>query len=502
MNSNLKLLPAALLVAMLALAGCGGGSGSDNTTMESTEAEKAAMQLEQDAMKAVDAAIMAVGMLGDSPDETAVSNAEMLIADANKAIDALPAADQMAHDKKLAPYAEIVNARRDVLTANAKTTKAEGERDEANDNLDQAYDDGVMSGKTEEGERRDGEASMEARQNAAEKFHKLLSATGGTAVVAPSNLRIAAYSTQIDAATKGVYDKDSVQVMIRNTKGDPTESEYHTGTSRDVDHTTIIGHPDHVKGSGFATGTNELKDHDNGDELVGSYMGASGTYTCGSDDCTSRMTNDGIQLGGTAWTFVPNANSMYMIPDPVAAYAEYGWWLDERAATTTSRVGAWYADGAGAELASGLSVANSSGTASYEGSAIGVAAYHHSFGKDSNAGGAFTADAALTADFDDYMVSGSITNFDIGGHDPGWLVMLNESTISGNSGDVTGPTTTTWTIDGSAGTAYADNDGGGWTAQFYDIPTADAHQPTGVAGGFRARYDSDGYMVGAFGAEQ
>lgn len=189
-----------------------------------------------------------------------------------------------------------------------------------------------------------------------------------------------------------------------------------------------------------------------------------------------------------------------MIRNTMGSSAEFGWWLDERAATTTARVGAWYASNAGVAIAD-LNVAGSSGLASYAGQAIGVAAYHHRLGGDLNVGGAFTADAALRADFDTNMLGGSITNFDVGGHNPDWSVALGSSAIDAVTGAVANAGTTTWTIGGTDGDARNDAAGGGWTARFHDIP-AGAHQPTGVAGGFRAQFESDGYMVGAFGAEK
>ena len=374
------------------------------------------------------------------------------------------------------------------------------------------YEDGVCKtaedlrneGRDAEAEEREAAEAEAARQAAAEKFHGLLEATTPAAVAQPANGRPAAtpdYSTQITAAEDGAYNQGMIRIMFSNTMGSATQAEFHTGTSRDADNTALTENPRHVMGSGFATGQNELKTHEADDEVSGSYMGAAGTYTCSADDCTSRRTANGIQLGGTGtWSFVPNANSMYSIPD--GNYAEYGWWLDETVAGVTgaSRVGAWYANQAGAAIAD-LVVTGSSGTASYTGQAIGVAAYHHSFGGDANAGGAFTADAALSANFDTNMLSGSITNFDVDGHNPDWSVALGASAIATDTSEVANAGTTTWTIGGTAGTARNEAAGGGWSAKFYDIPTG-AHQPTGVAGGFKARYDSDGYMVDAFGAEQ
>ncbi len=104
---------------------------------------------------------------------------------------------------------------------------------------------------------------------------------------------------------------------------------------------------------------------------------------------------------------------------------------------------------------------------------------------DANAGGAFTADAALSANFDSNMLSGTITNFNVGGFEPDWSVALGSSSIS-IAGAVANAGTTTWTIGGTKGTARNEAAGGGWTAKFYDIPDG-AHQPTGVAGGFKAQ---------------
>ena len=303
-------------------------------------------------------------------------------------------------------------------------------------------DDLREEGAQQEGEDRDAAEAKAARMAAAEKFHGLLFATDPADIAQPVNLRIAAYSGQIGDAEDGVFDRGTIEVRFRDTMGPATMSENHDGTNRDADSAALNANPNHVMASGFATGQNELKTHEGGDELAGSYKGAMGTYTCAAaaTDCTSRRTAKGIQLGGASWSFVPNANSMYSIPDD--NYAEYGWWLDETATLATARVGAWYAADGGTEIVD-LSVANSSGTASYMGSAIGVAAYYHGLEDDGNVGGGFTADAELNANFDSNSLSGSITNFDIGGYNPDWSVMLGGSpTMDAGTSAVTGGTTT------------------------------------------------------------
>ncbi|MDE0209924.1 MAG: hypothetical protein OXJ64_08575, partial [Boseongicola sp.] len=91
--------------------------------------------------------------------------------------------------------------------------------------------------------------------------------------------------------------------------------------------------------------------------------------------------------------------------------------------------------------------------------------------------------------------------FDVGGHNPDWSVALGSSAIDAGTGAAANVGATTWTINGTEEDARNDAAGGGWTARFHDIPDG-THQPTGVAGGFRAQYESDGYMVGAFGANR
>lgn len=107
-----------------------------------------------------------------------------------------------------------------------------------------------------------------------------------------------------------MYDRGTIHIMISNTMGSATQTDNQNGTDRDAVHATLFADPWHVMGSGFATGQSELIEHDNGDELAGSHMGATGTFTCAADNCTSRRTANGIQLAGTAaWSLVPIAIS-------------------------------------------------------------------------------------------------------------------------------------------------------------------------------------------------
>ncbi|MYI24115.1 MAG: hypothetical protein F4109_01600, partial [Gammaproteobacteria bacterium] len=121
MNSNWKLLPASLLVAVLALAGCGGGS--DEPTGP-TDAERAAMMEMQEAADAIEAANAAAMALSNASDDAAVTDAEGLIATAKDEIGDLPAADQAAQLAMLSGAESIVMAQRGRLTAEAEAAAA------------------------------------------------------------------------------------------------------------------------------------------------------------------------------------------------------------------------------------------------------------------------------------------------------------------------------------------------------------------------------------------
>lgn len=430
MNSNLKLLPAALLVAVLALAGCGGG-GSDDMT----------------------------------PDEMPPMKT---------------------------PQEECEDAGNNWHEGDCLTDQ-------------QLIDLGIKQGEQNAAD----EAAAKAAKALAKKLHGLLSPVVEAALVTEVPTDAGAAALLADARRDGMDESanGNVVVMVMDTEGAGVQVDTIPTANQTL---TDAGNARHIMGAGFATGANEVLKHTNikgeGDkEVTGSYLGAMGVFTCpdASTDCTSQRTDNGIKLGGTGWTFTPNTGQKYTTPD--ATYAEYGWWINEDlAAATNPKLGAWYAGVDGAALSTlEQDVSSATGSATYTGTAIGQAAYYHSQGGDLNVGGAFTADAELNATFGatdaTRTLTGTIDNFNVNGMNPGWSVALKGGAITASSGNVPvgATTTTTWTIDGTDGDALPS----AWSAQLYDIPST-GHQPTGVTGGFKAQYDSDGYMVGAFGAEQ
>ena len=297
----------------------------------------------------------------------------------------------------------------------------------------------------------------------------------------------------------GSEKKASVAVM--DTKGPMVETGTPPVALSDINTAPAAKY---IAGSGFAAGV-ELKTHKDGDEITGTYAGAPGKYTCGTG-CSSQVGNGGVILTGS-WTFAADAREpKFMGDDP--RYAEFGWWLDEEA--PGAKAGAWYGlGGTGVAFAddnggiTNAQITAASGSATYEGHAIGQVAFYNLLGEEANIGGAFTADAKLTADFGANAGAGSlkgdITGFSVGGVDvPEWSVELMEHAIAGVgvADDLDPAPKTKWTLDGTAAAAAGD-----WSAAFYDKPENE-HQPKGVAGGFVSHYGSDGRMVGAFGAER
>ena len=236
----------------------------------------------------------------------------------------------------------------------------------------------------------------------------------------------------------------------------------------------------------------------------GTYNGAPGEYRCtiaeAGQTCVSRAaTSGGIELSGTQgviWIFDPDPGAMQADPDK--KYATFGWWLDERDAVEVGTFSSVQKPATTPDV----DVTGVTGKATYNGIAVGKAAFSAALG-DNNIGGAFTADATLSATFGGAgasMLKGEITNFMIGDESPNWSVTLNEATITtGSVGDSAGADTT-WSIDGVMSTKS-----GGWTARMYDQPEAVGSvsgQPKGVTGGFDSAFGEDGRMVGAFGAEK
>ena len=263
----------------------------------------------------------------------------------------------------------------------------------------------------------------------------------------------------------------------------------------------------------FAFDVTNTEDEDEADEVAGTYNGAMGTYRCdGTAMCTVNIDAMGeISEIGTGWIFTPNMGVTSDVPD--TDYLSYGFWLqkttDDDGVLTYNEVETF----ADSSVDATGSVAQVTGSATYEGSSTGVYVRNvfDSLGDiDTATSGHFTADAVLKAYFgqtvDDSAtttvdeggtiapnllntLSGSITNFDLsGGEANSWAVNLQ------------GP------IDTGDGTATGTANGGGAAGAFnatFHGPATDADngpiQPHTVVGEFDANF-SNGAVAGGFGA--
>ena len=244
----------------------------------------------------------------------------------------------------------------------------------------------------------------------------------------------------------------------------------------------------------------------------GTYNGAEGEFRCtvDSDSCSITFDDKGkVTAASTGWVFIPDMGATSDEPD--YDYLRYGFWLmkttDDEGVLTYDDVETF----AGSSVTASGSVAQVTGSATYEGGANGVYAYSESNSDGSRlyaTSGHFSADASLTATFDQTgddpdtpdvteegtiapnllnTLSGTIDNFDLsGGEANQWSVNL-QGDITENNGT-------------ASGSANGGGEAGVFSATFHG-PTTDDTQPHSVVGEFDANF-SNGSVAGAFGARK
>ena len=260
------------------------------------------------------------------------------------------------------------------------------------------------------------------------------------------------------------------------------------------------------------------------DERSGTYDGVPGTFTCQEADEASECTltydkKKGTIAAGGLWSFKSADGATVMVQD--RDWMAYGAWLthpDARSgghhafglvATGSDLFGVDDRATGGASPADGLTVTALTGTATYEGNALGVYV-------NGASAGMFSADAELSADFDAIdelgTVTGTIDAFTdaVSGRSLGdWMLGLSSTAIVDNTGDGTGATTTGAAVSGhAAGVPWAR---GSWTSTFYGDGESATGHPSGIAGTFEATTVSatpstlgttGTAVAGAFGAER
>ena len=546
MNSIWKLLPASLLVAVLALAGCGGGGDDEMTPMPTPEEQctadggtyadgncKSAEQVAAEG--AIAAAYMAAAGLDATSDDAAVSAAESLIMAAQTAIAALSMDEAAENAAMLATAESLAEAWRAALTAQAAADAAKTAEEQR---------------LAEEEAARLAQEAEEARQAAAAAAAmaaKLYAAIGNaplgtvrTTVYADDNISVSPDTgtttavlmededAMVDALagwdgmrfTAAPNDGGTYEAVVYSNVGEPMEGAMFNDSANGgytlnddnqiADVTSVTDYAGLVASSSFdqsaGTKTFELAENREYLEFAGTFNGVPGTYTCtptaiatDRDTCGSTVAASGFTLIGGTWTFEPNDPEQRLMNVPDAIYASYGWWIHKSEDGDPAAVTAFAVNKGAVAAASGVTALM--GTATYKGGAAGKYALQSSTG-GTNDSGHFTADATLEADFGDDMITGTINNFTgADGMSRNWSVMLNETDIS-DAGVIDGTDAdnaqvgTVWTIDGTAAAKS-----GQWSGTLWEND-ATSTVPQVATGIFHSTYGTDGSMVGAFGANE
>ena len=252
-------------------------------------------------------------------------------------------------------------------------------------------------------------------------------------------------------------------------------------------------------------------DDDEAHEVAGTYNGAMGTYRCnGTTDCT--VTADAMgeitEITGE-WIFTPDAGAMSLVAD--ADYLHYGFWLkrttDSDGAVTYNEIETF----AESSVQASGRVTSVTGSADYQGGAVGVYAIRHGYDPtdgelDDATSGHFSARVVLRATFGQTAendippnqlnsLTGTIDQFVLQhGEENDWSVDLQGS-IAADTGTASG----TASDDADDSKAPA----GSYSATFHGDVTAAADgtvpHPGAVVGEFNANFEQ-GRVAGAFGA--
>ncbi len=257
-------------------------------------------------------------------------------------------------------------------------------------------------------------------------------------------------------------------------------------------------------------------------EVMGTYNGAMGTYTCGgSADCTVTVNGEGeVTTIAGGWTFTPNEGATSDVAD--TSYLAYGFWLKRTTKdgeTTYNEVEAFTGGNVPQTVAANL--ANVAGTATYMGNSTGVYVKNvtDSQGAITSAtSGVYSADVTLNASFgggkigvdDQFRIDGEVTDFALEhGEENDWMVKLESADFSGvaNRGPDTPAGSSHTNVFSSTTIGDSAADKGSWNGGFYGVATeitedeTPRNAPPHVLGEFNANF-TDGAVLGAFGADK
>ena len=246
--------------------------------------------------------------------------------------------------------------------------------------------------------------------------------------------------------------------------------------------------------------------------VSGSFMNAQGHFECTGAPCTIGRRGDRYTVIAGTWVFKTTDRANARLDD--RSYAYFGWWRRDLRENETYSYLPFFDIAPNATTGGGVTLeysatsdptafGNLTGSATYAGDAIGQYAIYQPLNGQSGTG-AFTADAELTANFGNDMLSGTVTNFS---NDADWSLTLNLASMAGGNVEDSDDGWVNWTIDGQ-GTSDVR---GTWDAEFYSESDYVGQVPDGVVGTFTAAFDGDindmedfddivGSIIGAFGA--
>ena len=506
MNSNFKLLSAGLLVAVLALAGCGGGS-SDETMTPPPPPPTPEEECESAGNNWHEGACLTDQELIDLGAEQGKKQAEEE-AEEKKAEEARKAAAAAMAATAAKLYAGIA-----AENTASTTSPADGAALSADERAAAYNDNDVPSGNTPV-------TPVDTRIMVGIGTETPVALTEDKKMMVADNHGWEGKRYTAAPDDDGMYEARVYSDVGEPTEGDPFNEEY-TLTAAGTDNPGEVAidqssadHPtSKVASSSFdqSAGTKEFKLGTNLQRVVisGSYHGVSGTYYCTpatSSTCAVQVAAEGFTLGGTAdadnaftaaggtWTFKPGSPTAKVMSVPDAIYASYGWWIhkseDDSAYTASA-----FADVKG-DVPAAAALDTLQGTGTYMGGAAGKYALSSSTGGTNDAGH-FTASATLNADFSDNTITGTINSFmGADGMSRDWSVELKEAAIAATGGiSRADADDTVWTIDGTAASAS-----GEWSGTLYD--NGDDGVPKVTTGTFYSQYGTDGRIVGGFGANK
>ncbi len=496
MNSNLKLLPAALLVAMLALAGCGGG-GSDDVTptdpMPTPEPPANALEDAVDAQRAAAAASEAAAGLLDAAAKASAATVATAVA---MEVDG---SSQGAYDNVMTVLGSEAAVEAERMKAANAVTAIEGIDTSAMSAAEMARIADILENAEESLaeivaiQEAKGAGSL-AKAVADVKAGSALDATAAKIAQAKAD----GVATAVDNAIAGVISGFTSAVVANTVANDAVMMtpnpgmtfEQISGSARMA--ATMIG--DFTSTSDLTTPLAALTATGQGGTEAVAYMGIPGDLICYSVTCG---VTDG-KITGTVEFTPDNPDTLWIMASAGAVYTtltnvgNYGYWLTDADAINMR------ADSPSAGISwNRPAAATSNVEASYSGNAGGFSERTVGTGDDTKqSSGEFTANVTLNATFGDTTananLNGSISGFAGGSHvNPDWYVRLNEQV--GITGDVTTGAVTSASMPGKE-----DATAGTWTADAYG---ESGMNPSGFVGAFHATFD-DGTAAGVYSASK